>query len=44
MDRLAKFYLGPGQQYPMREVPDGLVVHMTIDRIYGQGPWAQPAG
>jgi PPOX class probable F420-dependent enzyme len=41
MDRLAEFYIGPGQTYPMREVPDGVVVHVAIDRIYGQGPWAQ---
>lgn len=41
MDRLAEFYIGPGQQYPMREVPDGVVAYVTIDRIYGQGPWAQ---
>jgi PPOX class probable F420-dependent enzyme len=41
MDRLAEYYIGPGQQYPMREVPDGVVVHVTIDRVYGQGPWAQ---
>jgi PPOX class probable F420-dependent enzyme len=40
MDRLAEFYLGPGQQYPMREVPDGVVIHVTVDRVYGQGPWA----
>ena len=43
MDRLAEFYVGPGQQYPMREVPDGVVLHVAIDRIYGQGPWAQGA-
>jgi hypothetical protein len=41
MDRLAEYYIGPGQQYPMREVPEGVVVHVTIDRVYGQGPWAQ---
>jgi PPOX class probable F420-dependent enzyme len=41
MDRLAEFYIGAGQQFPMREVPDGLVVHMNIDRVYGQGEWAQ---
>ena len=41
MDRLAEYYIGPGQQYPMRDVPDGVVVHVTIDRVYGQGPWAQ---
>jgi PPOX class probable F420-dependent enzyme len=40
MDRLAEFYIGPGQQYPMRDAPEGLVIHMTIERIYGQGPWA----
>jgi len=41
MDRLAEHYLGPGQRYPMREVPDGVVVHVRIERVYGQGPWAQ---
>jgi PPOX class probable F420-dependent enzyme len=41
MDGLSEFYLGPGQRYPMREVPDGVVVHIDIDRVYGQGPWAQ---
>jgi PPOX class probable F420-dependent enzyme len=40
MDRLAEFYIGPGQSYPMRDAPDGVVVHVAIDRIYGQGPWA----
>jgi PPOX class probable F420-dependent enzyme len=41
MDRLAEFYIGPGQSYPMRDVPEGVVVHIVIDRIYGQGPWAR---
>src|SRR5690606_17419621 len=41
MDRLAEFYIGPGQRYPMRAVPDGLVVHVTVERVYGQGAWAQ---
>ena len=39
MDRLAEFYIGPGQQFPMREVPPGLVYHVAVERIYGQGPW-----
>jgi PPOX class probable F420-dependent enzyme len=43
MDRLAEFYIGPGQQYPMRDVPEGVVLHVAVDRIYGQGPWAQAA-
>jgi PPOX class probable F420-dependent enzyme len=41
MDRLSEYYIGPGQQYPMRDVPDGVVIHVTVDRVYGQGPWAQ---
>jgi PPOX class probable F420-dependent enzyme len=41
MDRLAEFYLGPGRQYPMREVPPGLVFHVAVERVYGQGPWAE---
>jgi PPOX class probable F420-dependent enzyme len=41
MDHLAEFYIGPGQTFPMREVPDGVVVHITIDRVYGQGPWTE---
>ncbi|MGH2662499.1 MAG: PPOX class F420-dependent oxidoreductase [Actinomycetota bacterium] len=39
MDRLAELYIGPGHKYPMREVRDGVVVHVTVERIYGQGPW-----
>lgn len=41
MDKLAEYYIGPGQQYPMRDAPEGVVWHMTVDRVYGQGPWAQ---
>jgi len=44
MDHLAQYYLGPGQQYPMRDVPEGVVVHVTVERIYGQGPWTEEAG
>jgi PPOX class probable F420-dependent enzyme len=44
MDRLAQSYLGPGQQYPMRDAPEGLVVHVTVERMYGQGPWLEDAG
>ena len=44
MDHLAQYYLGPGQRYPMREVPAGVVVHVTVERIYGQGPWMEEAG
>jgi PPOX class probable F420-dependent enzyme len=39
MDRLSEYYLGPGREYPMRDVPEGVVLHVTVDRVYGQGPW-----
>ena len=38
MDRLAEYYIDPGRQYPMRDVPDRVVLHVTVDRIYGQSP------
>jgi PPOX class probable F420-dependent enzyme len=41
MDRLAEFYIGPGQRFPMRNVPDGVVTHVTVERIYGVGPWRE---
>jgi PPOX class probable F420-dependent enzyme len=41
MDHLAEAYLGPGQKYPMRDVPAGLVIHVAVDRIYGHGPWRE---
>lgn len=39
MDRLAEHYVGPGQRFPMRDVPEGAVIRIAVDRIYGQGPW-----
>lgn len=39
MDRLAEHYIGPGERFPIREVPPGVVIHVSVDRIYGQGPW-----
>src|SRR5215472_8620527 len=41
MDRLSEAYIGPGQQFPMREVPAGAVMHVDVEKIYGQGPWRQ---
>jgi PPOX class probable F420-dependent enzyme len=37
MDRLAEFYLGPGQRYSLREAPEGVVTHVSVERIYDQG-------
>jgi hypothetical protein len=41
MDRLAGAYIGPGAVFPMREVPPGLVIHVSVGRIYGVGPWVE---
>jgi PPOX class probable F420-dependent enzyme len=41
MDRLAPNYFGPGAVYPMREVPPGVVIHVTVDEIRGMGPWRE---
>jgi PPOX class probable F420-dependent enzyme len=41
MDYLARFYLGPGEHYPLRDAPDGVVVRVTVDRVYGQGSWRE---
>ncbi|HEY6627961.1 MAG TPA: pyridoxamine 5'-phosphate oxidase family protein [Acidimicrobiia bacterium] len=43
MDRLAEAYIGPGATFPMREVPPGLVIHVSVDRVYGVGPWTEEA-
>jgi PPOX class probable F420-dependent enzyme len=39
MDRLAEVYVGPGQRFPNREMPDGFVIHVDVERIYGMGNW-----
>jgi PPOX class probable F420-dependent enzyme len=41
MDRLAPAYMGPGARFPMRDVPPGFTIRVTIERIYGQGPWKE---
>jgi PPOX class probable F420-dependent enzyme len=44
MDRLAEYYLGPGQRYPLRDAPPGVVNRVRIERISGQGPWRDTSG
>jgi PPOX class probable F420-dependent enzyme len=44
MDRLAEAYIGPGQRFPMRDVPEGVVTRVAVEKIYGQGPWREAAG
>ena len=41
MDRLAQAYIGPGARFPQRDLPDGFVVHVTVSRFYGLGPWLE---
>ena len=41
MDLLAEHYMGPGAEYPLRDAPEGVVVSVDVERIYGQGPWAR---
>jgi hypothetical protein len=39
MDHLAQWYIGPGARYPARDMPPGWTFRVSIDKIYGQGPW-----
>jgi PPOX class probable F420-dependent enzyme len=39
MDRLAPLYLGAGARFPNREMPDGFVIHVDIERVSGVGSW-----
>jgi PPOX class probable F420-dependent enzyme len=41
MDELAEAYIGPGAVFPNRDMPDGFVIHVAVERIYGLGPWAK---
>ena len=40
LQRLAETYLGPGVKFPpVDDPPPGRVVHITVDRLGGVGPW-----
>jgi PPOX class probable F420-dependent enzyme len=39
MDHLAQWYIGPGATYPARDLPAGWTFRVSIDKVYGQGPW-----
>ena len=43
MDNLAEAYIGPGAVFPNRDMPDGFVINVAVDRIYGLGPWVEIA-
>lgn len=38
---LAQVYVGPGTDFPpVPDPPAGFLVHVTVDRVTGNGPWA----
>ena len=39
MDRLAEYYIGPGERAPWRDAPSGVTVHVDVVAVYGQGSW-----
>ena len=41
LQRLAHVYLGPEAVFPnMPDPPPGVIMHTTVDRVGGIGPWA----
>ncbi|MCC7078428.1 MAG: PPOX class F420-dependent oxidoreductase [Acidimicrobiia bacterium] len=42
LQKLAEVYLGPGVRFPpFDNPPPGHVIHISVDRIGGVGPWAE---
>jgi PPOX class probable F420-dependent enzyme len=42
LQRLAQVYIGPAVKFPpFDNPPPGHVIHITIDRVGGVGPWAE---
>jgi len=41
LSALAQTYVGPGTVFPpMPDPPPGFVIHITVDRVAGMGPWS----
>jgi PPOX class probable F420-dependent enzyme len=41
LHRLAQVYVGPGTRFPpMSNPPPGFVMHISVDRVAGVGPWS----
>lgn len=41
LQRLAEIYIGPGVRFPpFDNPPAGHVIHITVNRVGGVGPWA----
>ena len=44
LQRLARVYVGPDVIFPpMPDPPPGYVMHITVDRVSGIGPWTDDA-
>jgi PPOX class probable F420-dependent enzyme len=42
LHRLAQVYVGPGTRFPpMSNPPPGFVMHISVDRVGGFGPWSE---
>jgi len=42
LQRLARTYVGPGTKFPpFPNPPAGHVIHITAERVGGQGPWVR---
>lgn len=42
LNALAQTYVGPGASFPpVPDPPPGFVVHVTVDRVGGMGPWSE---
>ena len=41
MDRLSPLFIPPATEFPFREMPPGLTIRVSVDRVYGQGDWKQ---
>jgi PPOX class probable F420-dependent enzyme len=42
LQRLAYVYIGPGVKFPpMPDPPPGFVLHTTVERVGGVGPWTE---
>jgi PPOX class probable F420-dependent enzyme len=45
LHRLAQTYVGPGTEFPpMPNPPPGFIMHITITRVSGNGPWRDRSG
>ena len=40
LQRLAQVHIGPGMRFPpMPDPPEGYVLHISVERVGGSGPW-----